>query len=181
MADDSTSNYEVRSSGLWSPRHVIAGPDGPLGVLTVQRNGLGMVVSARFQPEKGEVLHFRRDPGILRSQFSLWTEGREWLGSSLRRNFVRRDVEIWIGSTPFRVIPLEGFRRGWRLLAPKTGELARVYAPFGRPARIEVLRRTETELLLFTWFLASQILFESVWPGPAIDATPESLAPTKAC
>lgn len=180
MADSTTPQYEVRSSGLWSPRHAIAGPDGPLGVLAAERNALGMIVSARYQPEKGEVLHFRRDPGILRSQFSLWTEGREWLGSSLRRNFLRRDVEIWIGSKPYRLLPLEGFRRGWRLLAPKTGELARVHAPLGRPARLEVLRRTEFELLLFTWFLASQILLESLWPGPVVDATPESLAPTKA-
>ena len=114
---------------------------------------------------------------MLRSQFSLWTEGNEWLGSSLRRNFLRRDIEIWTGTKPYRILPLEGFRRGWRLLAPKTGEMAQVHAPlFGRRASIEVYRRIEFELLLFTWFLGAQLLCESFWPGPAVDVTPESLA-----
>lgn len=178
---DLTTTYEIHSSGIFAPRHEIRGPEGLLGVLTSRRNRFGMIVGARYQPEKGEVLAFRRDPGILRSQFSVWTEGTEWLGSSLRRNFLRREIEIWTGSKPYRILPLAGFHRGWRLLAPKTGEMAQIRAAWRRPARIEVYRRIEFELVLFTWFLASQVLTESLWPGPAIDATPESLAsPTQA-
>lgn len=177
MTDTPTTTYQVRWSGLWSQLHQISGPEGPLGSLQTRRHPSGMVVGGRYSPQKGEVLIFRRDPGVLRSQFSLWTEGNEWLGSSLRRNFLKRDIEIWTGTKPYRVLPLEGFRRGWRLLAPKTGEMAQIQAPLcGRRARIEVSRRIEFELLLFTWFLGAQILCESVWPGPAVDVTPESLA-----
>jgi 5-methyltetrahydrofolate--homocysteine methyltransferase len=49
-------------------------------------------VRAIWRPEKGEVLTFRRDPGLLRSQFSVWTEGHEWLGAALRSHVLRREV-----------------------------------------------------------------------------------------
>jgi hypothetical protein len=174
MPDPNTATYQVRSSGLWNRRHEISGPEGPLGVLTLERGPLGVIRGGVYRPEKGELLRFRREPGILRSQFSVWTEGGEWLCSSIRRHFLHREVELWTGPKPHRLLPLEGLRRGWRLIAPKTGEQARLVA--GHPSRIEVSRRVDFELLLFSWFLGAQILWESLPPGPAIDATPESLA-----
>jgi hypothetical protein len=127
-----------------------------------------MVERGRYVPTKGEVLLLRRDPGLLRSQFSLWTERQEWLGSSLRWHWLRREIVLHTGSKPLRIQPLPGFRPGWRLVAPRTGEMARVLArPLGRRATIEVYRRLDPELVVFTYFLARQILLESLWPGPA--------------
>lgn len=176
------ATYEVRVSGLWNTRHTVLGPEGELGVLTVERNGKGLITSGTWNPKKGEVLHLRRDPGLLRSQFSLWTEGREWLGSSLRWSFVGREIAVATGNKPYRLVPVPGFRRGWRMLAPKTGELARLQpAPFGRRARIEVSRRVDFELLMFAYFLGAQIWVESFWPGQAQEADQESVAsPSKA-
>jgi hypothetical protein len=79
-----TAVYGVRIAGFWNSTHRLSTAEGPLGVLTVQRNRWGMVVGGRYSPAKGEVLVIRRDPGLLRSQYSMWTEGKEWLGSSLR-------------------------------------------------------------------------------------------------
>src|SRR5204862_7621837 len=87
------ATYRTKKSGLFSPRHVILDAEGKeLGVLTVSRNKRGTIVGARYQPAQGEVLAIRRDPGILRSQFSCWTEGREWIGSSLRWSFFAREI-----------------------------------------------------------------------------------------
>ncbi len=86
-----TASYQIHAKGFWSPVIHISGPDGDVGVLKVSRNRWGMVVSAAYTPEKGEKLEIRRDPGILRSQFSLWSEGREWLGASLRWSFIGRE------------------------------------------------------------------------------------------
>ncbi len=174
MSLEISSLYEVSISGLWAPRHTISGPDGPLGVLTVERNSRGMVTAGTYRPEKGEVLYFRRDPGLLRSQFSLWTEGHEWLGSSLRWNVVRRDIQLHTGSKPLRLLPIPGFRRGWQLVAPKTGEMARVTHSL-RKARIEVYRRVDFEVLVFAYFLGSFILLESLWPGPDLRNSEEMI------
>ena len=177
------ASYTTRVSGLVNSRHTLlaegeGGPQ-PAGMLEVQRNWHGMVVAGRYRPEKGEVLSFRRDPGLLRSQFSLWTEGREWLGSSLRSGWLRRTIEISSATSnkPFLLLPLPGFARGWRLVAPKTGEALRYRAPLvGRRARIEVYRRLDLELVVFAYFLGSQILAESLWPGPLLED--EQRAPT---
>lgn len=173
----STATYEVRVRGLFPRRHIVSGPDGDLGVMRLERNRWGMVVGGRYTPETGEVLLFRRDPGLLRSQFSLWTEGREWLGASLRWSFISREIYISTGGRPFRVVPLPGLRKGWRLVAPKTGEVARIRGRiFSRKVTIEVGRRMDLELVLFAYFLASQIMGESRWPGPEPEASPSALA-----
>lgn len=159
------ATYRVQVSGFWNTRHTVSGPEGRLGMLSIERNGRGMIVRGKYTPEKGEVLYFRRDPGLLRSQFSLWTEGREWLGSSLRWSFIRREIAMATGNKPYRLLPLPGFRRGWRMIAPKTGEMARIQPSlFGRTSRIEVFRRMDFELLIFAYFLGCQIYPESFWP-----------------
>ena len=169
MADKNKSQtFSTRVSGFWNTRHELSGPAGPVGTLRFSRNALGLVVSGTYEPVKGETLILRRDPGILRSQFSLWTDQREWLGSALRWSFVGREINISTGSKPLRLIPLAGFRRGWRLMAPKSGEIARTVArPFSRGCEITVHRRMDFEQVLFAYFLSSQLLAESIWPGPA--------------
>lgn len=162
------AEYSTRVSGLWNSRHTLVGEDGDLGVLSVTRNATGTVTTGTYQPEKGEVLYFRRDPGLLRSQFSMWTDGREWLGSSLRWSYLRREVNIHNGGKPFRLMPLPGFQRGFSLYAPKTGENARIEAGlFGRGAKLETYRRVDFSLLVFSYFLSSQLLKGSFWPGPS--------------
>lgn len=163
--------YRTEVSGFWTPRHTFWRDAEKLGVLAMERRGLGPITSGVWRPEKGEVLHFRRDPGILRSQFSLWTEGHEWLGSSLRWSFLRRDISISTGNKPHRLLPLPTFGRGWRLVAPKTGELARIRPSLGRGARIEVYRKVDLELLLFAYFLGAQLGLESLWPAHAPEDT----------
>ena len=164
---DPILTYTTRVRGRWNQRHEITGPDGPEGVLTIERGTAGMVVGGEFRPTSGEVYTFRRDPGLLRSQFSMWTDGKEWLGSSLRWSFVARSVHLSTGTKPFRLLPLPGLRRGWGLYAPKTGEAARIEVGlFGRNATLHVYRRLDISLLLFAYFLGSQILLESLLPGP---------------
>jgi len=176
MADPATPTvYRVTRRGLPAREFEIAGDEGALGVLTLER-GRGMVVGGRWSPEKGEVLSMRRDPGLLRSQFSLWTEAREWLGSSLRADFVRREIRLHTGSRPLRMLPLTGFRAGWVLQAPKTGDMARIHLGLlGGGDRIEVLRKLDPELLIFAYFLGLQLRMESLWPGP-LDAAERSAA-----
>lgn len=159
--------YETRVSGLWQPRHRILDREGTeLGRLAVTRNRWGMVTAGEYQPEQGEVLSFRRDPGLLRAQFSLWTDGREWLGSSLRWNVMRRQIDLWTGSRPYRIVPRQGFGRGWRLVASKTGVVAEVTPkPMQRDSRIEIHRKVDFELVLFSYFLGSIILRESFFPS----------------
>lgn len=169
------ATYTTRARGFPRSRHEIDGPDGRLGVLHVERNHLGMVVRGRFVPEKGEVLNFRREPGILRSQFSLWTEGREWLGSSLRPGFVQREIALSTGAKSFRLLPTASFGRGWRMLAPKTGEMARILPDGLGRSRIEVFRRVDTELLVFAFFLSVQVHGESWWPARADEGESETV------
>ena len=159
--------YHTRVSGLWNPRHTILDESGAeLGLLSVRRNRLGMVVSGEYRPEKGEVLYFRRDPGLLRAQFSVWTDGKEWLGSSLRWNVVRRQIDVWTGSKPYRIVPAQTFSRGWRLVASKTGEVAQIRPkPLRRDSTIEVFRKMDFELVLFSYFLGSIALSESFFPS----------------
>jgi hypothetical protein len=67
------------------------------------------------------------------------------------------------------------------MLAPKTGEMARILPDgFGR-SRIEVYRRVDTELLLFAFFLSAQVHCESWWPARADEGESETISnPTKA-
>ncbi len=152
--------------GRLRPRHTILDEEGRvLGVLTVRRNRWGLVVGADYHPEKGEILHVRRDPGLLRAQFSLWTEGKEWLGSSLRWHIGRRQIDVWTGSRPYRIVPRRGLARGWRIIATKTGEAAAVQAPLiGRGCTLVQHRKMDLELLLFCYFLGSLSLGESLLP-----------------
>lgn len=173
--------FRIVKKGFWNPRHVVSDDEGEIGVLTVERKR-GRIYQAIFRPKKGEVLFFRRDPGVLRGQFSLWTDGREWLGSSLRWSLFRREFQLETGTRPYRVVPLPSFTRGWRLCGPKTGEMARFDAGlFGRTTRIEVYRRVDFELWVFAYFVGSQVYLESLWPGPVLEGENESVpSPSKA-
>jgi len=169
------ATYRTRARGLPRSAHEIDGPDGRLGVLHVERNLAGMIVRGRFVPEKGELLSIRREPGILRGQYSLWTDGREWLGSSLRSGFVQREIALSTGSKSFRLLPTASFGRGWRMLAPKTGEMARILPEGIGRSRIEVYRRVDTEILLFAFFLSTQVQCESWWPARADEGESETV------
>jgi hypothetical protein len=169
------ATYRTRARGLPRSAHEIDGPDGRLGVLHVERNRAGLIVRGRFVPQKGEVLTIRREPGILRGQYSLWTDGREWLGSSLRSGFVQREIALSTGSKSFRLLPTARFGRGWRMLAPKTGEMARILPEGIGRSRIEVYRRVDTEILLFAFFLSTQVQCESWWPARADEGESETI------
>ncbi|MCC7012514.1 MAG: hypothetical protein IT454_08140 [Planctomycetes bacterium] len=174
---EAVATYRTRVSGLWNTSHELRGADGGVGTLSVRRNAWGLVTEGRWTPTKGEQLLLRRDPGLLRSQFSLWTTGREWLGSSLRSSFLRREIVLHTGSRPLRLVPLEGFRVGWTIQAPRSGELARLSGGgLLRSMQLEVYRKLEFELLVFAYFLGWQVRHESLWPGPTIDEDP-SLTP----
>lgn len=170
--------------GLWNPVHTICEADGSvLGLLKVRRNRWGLVVGGQYRPEEGEVLEFRRDPGILRAQFSLWTEEGEWLGSSLRWHVGRRQIDLWTGSKPYRVVPRTGLGRGWRVIASRTGEVATIrLGLLGRGARIELQRKMDPELLLFCYFLGSLTSKESFlpsWLDRAIPSPARASAPSQ--
>mgnify|MGYP006966870376 FL=1 len=171
--------------GLWNPVHTITETDGSaVGRLKVRRNRWGLVVGAQYLPEKGEVLEFRRDPGLLRAQFSLWTEDGEWLGSSLRWHVGRRQIDVWTGSKPYRVVPRTGLGRGWRVIATRTGEVATIrQGLLGRAARIELQRKMDPELLLFCYFLGSLTSRESFFPSwldRAVASPGQTAAPRQA-
>ena len=171
MPKDTKKTYEIRRSGLWSPVHTFSKDGKELGKLKITRNSWGLISAGTYSPEKGEVLYVRRDPGLLRSQFSLWTDGNEWLGSSLRWSVWRREIVMHTGSRPLRVLPLSGLRAGWTLQAPKTGEMARIEGSLlGGSAKITVFRRLEFEVVVFSYFLGAMIQRESLWPGPHVEA-----------
>lgn len=174
------ATYEVRVSGLWNQKHTISKDGVVIGSLRMQRGALGMMIGGRFTPEKGEELLMRRDPGLLRSQYSLWTDAHEWLGSALRWSFFGRQVVLHTGSKPLRMLPTEKPGFGWTLQAPRTGEMARVLGtPFGRRRRIEVTRKVDFELVIFSYFLGVQILGESWLSGPSLEALLPPSAPAK--
>jgi hypothetical protein len=181
---DAPETYRTRVSGFWSPRHTLTDEEGKeLGVLEVRRNRVGMVVGADYRPKAGEVLHFRREPGLLRGQFSLWTEGKEWLGSSIRPGVLRRTVELWTSTRPYRLVPRLGLGKGWRMVATKTGLVAEIAHPwFGRGATLTVHRKLDFELLLLGYFIGTLALWETVPPTAleAVDRTtpgPSSASP----
>lgn len=178
---ETVASYEVRVSGLWTRTHTLSKDGEVIGTLRMERGSvraLGMVVSGVFTPKRGEQLIMRRDPGLLRSQYSLWTDGREWLGSALRWSFFGRQVVLHTGSKPLRMLPTEKPGFGWTLQAPRTGEMARILgAPFSRRRRIEVTRKVDFELVVFSYFLAVQILGESWLSGPSLEALLPPSAP----
>jgi hypothetical protein len=162
-----TQSYTFRVSGLWNTRHEVTDNDGPIGVLLIRRNRWGRIDEGEFRPEKGEVLRIRREPGLLRGQFSFWTDAREWLGSSLRPSVWRREIQLSTGSKPLRMLASPGFGRGWRISAPRTGEVAALdWSAFGRGARLDVGRRADLEVLIFAYFLSTLAGLESWLPGP---------------
>lgn len=172
---DALQTYTFSSSGLFTPRYVVSDTDGKLGELRVKRNHWGLISGATYRPEKGEVLQFKRDPGLLRAQFSMWTEDREWLSSSLRWSFFSRPITIHTGTKPQTLLPLPGFRAGWKLMAPKTGEMARLTTGLiSSKARLEVFRRMDFELVLFAFFLGSLTKCEFLWTGPVEHRVKES-------
>jgi hypothetical protein len=185
MTEQPITVYRAKATGLYEPRHQITvqnepgAPFEPLGVLSVRRRR-GLIAEAEFRPGKGEVLIFRREPGLLRSQFSAWTDGREWLGSSLRWSTFARQVDLHTGNKPLRLLPVEGWAFGWSLYAPKSGEVARIVAqPYlARTATLEVYRRLDFPILLFAYFLGSQIYAESLLPGPAPEKVKAAAAAT---
>lgn len=158
--------YRTRVSGFLSPRHVVLDEDGAeLGVLAVQRNRLGLIVGADWQPAKGEKLHFRRDPGLLRAQFACWTEAREWLGSTIRPGVARRTIEMWTGGKPLRLVPRLELGRGWRVVGAKSGLVAQIdHGWLTRGATLRVYRKMDLELLLFAYFIGGLALWESALP-----------------
>lgn len=184
MADPPKNIYSIRTSGLWNRRHTVSDEAGQkLGVLSTRRNAWGLVVSAEYRPEQGEVLTIRRDPGLLRAQFSIWTEGKEWLGSSLRWSSFRRQIDMWTGSKPYRVVPGVGFRPGWRMVAAKTGESARIESNLlGTRHRLSTFRKLDFELLLFAHFLGSLGHFGSILPTSLDNAgtNAQQAAPSRA-
>lgn len=159
----------IKKKGLWHRTHLVNDGEGELlGRLSVRRNKWGLVVSGEYRPEKGEVLRIRRDPGLLRGQFSLWSEDGEWLGSSLRWAFFRRQIDMLTGSKPYRIVPARGFSRGWRVIATKTGEAVSIRLGLGS-TEIQQLRKINFELVLFAHFLGSLTPWECFWPT-AMDA-----------
>ncbi|MEZ6005058.1 MAG: hypothetical protein R3F17_11740 [Planctomycetota bacterium] len=181
----STQNYRTRVSGWWTPRHTIQDSEGrTLGVLTVTRNWRGMVIAGEYSPEKGEKLLLRREPGLQRAQFSLWTGDREWLGSSIRPRPFQRRIDIFAGVRPYRVVPFPGLRRGWRVIASKTGEVATIeQSLLGRGSRWTAQKKVDFEMLLFSYFIGSLASNESILPT-ALDAeapsTTEQMDPAQA-
>jgi len=160
-------SYTIRVSGLWTTRHEVSGPDGPVCTLTIHRNRWGRIDEGIYEPEKGEVLRIRREPGMLRGQFSFWTTAREWLASSLRPGLLRREFQLSTGSKPLRLVASAHFGRGWCISAPRTGEVASIsWAACGRKARMDVHRRADLEVLLFAYFLGTLSSWESWLPGP---------------
>jgi hypothetical protein len=168
---DPKTVYTTRVSGLWNSRHEFHENGERVGLLEVKRNPFGIVTEGVYRPEKGAVLTMDRDPGLRRAQFSMWTEGREWLGSSEREGFLSRVLVLHTGGKPFHLVPLRGFVKGWGLHAPRTGEAARITASLsGRSSHLEVYKRLEFPLLLFAYFLGVQVYREAVWPGPPVHA-----------
>ncbi len=155
--------FTTRVSGLIRPVHVVLDEEGKeLGRIQVSRNRLGMIVKGVWTPAKGEVLEFRRQPGLLRAQFACWTEAREWLGATIRPGFMRRTIEMWTGGKSMRLVPRVEPGRGWRVVGAKSGVVAQVTYPwFGRNARLETFRKIDMELLLFAYFIGGLATWES--------------------
>ncbi|MCP5022516.1 MAG: hypothetical protein GY930_12175 [bacterium] len=171
-------NFTTRLAGWWTPHHTILNEEGdPLGILKVHRNWRGMIMGGVYLPSKGEKLIIRRDPGLQRAQFSLWTDTREWLGSSLRPRLIQRRIDVWSGVKPFRIVPKSGFGQGWRIIASKTGEVATIKQPLlPRGSKWQITRKMDFELMLFCYFLGCLSPSESFLPS-AMDASSSAQKP----
>jgi len=173
MSDTPTPKnvYTTRVSGLWNSRHEIHDEEGRVGLLEMRRNALGVISSGVYTPEKGAVLTISRDPGLRRAQYSMWSSGREWIGSSERDGFFPRVIQLHTGGKPFHLVPVQGLTKGWGLFAPRTGEAARMTASWmGRNSRIEVYKRLDFPLLLLGYYLGYRSYCEAIWPGPTLHA-----------
>ncbi|MEM9802718.1 MAG: hypothetical protein AAGA20_20500 [Planctomycetota bacterium] len=158
--------FRTKVSGLLRPRHTFTDEDGKeIGVLVVERNWLGMIVGGEWKPTKGETLAIKRDPGLLRAQFACWTEGREWLGSTIRPGVMRRTIEMWTGGKPLRLVPRLELGRGWRIVGAKSGLVAQFdHGIASRDATIRTFRKIDPELLVFAYFVGGLALWESALP-----------------
>lgn len=169
MPDAPKNVYEVQRSGFWSSRHEFRENGDALGVLELDRNVLGLVRKGTYRPVKGALLTMERDHGLRRGQFTVWSEGREWIASSERNGFFERVLKLHAGGKPFHLVPLRGFEQGFGIHAPRTGEAARILSPvFAGRTKIEVWKRLDFPLVLFAYFLGVQIRPEALWPGPEV-------------
>lgn len=166
MSKSKKKSFTTRTSGWLRPRHVVLDEEGKeIGRIDVTRNRLGMIVKGVWTPTKGEVLEFRRQPGLLRAQFACWTEAREWLGATIRPGFARRTIEMWTGGKPMRLVPRLEFGKGWRIVGSRSGVYAQVDQSWlGRSAKIETYRKIDMELLMFAYFIGTLAGWESALP-----------------
>ena len=114
---------------------------------------------------------------------ALWFAENRDFDARLRWSFFgSREIALSTGNKPYRLLPVTGLRLGWHMYAPKTGEMARITRSLSsRDATIEVYRRVDLELVVFSYFLVSQIWWESFWPGRAVADDLDSIpAPEKA-
>lgn len=160
------ATYTVRALGPWGSRQEISQDGTVQGELRLHRAPLGYVRKAEYRPIKGELWTIERNPGLVRSQFTMWTEKREWLGSSVRFSYLRPLVELDTGGKPYHLAASPRWGPGWTLYAPKTGAVANISVGL-RGGRIDVFRKTQFPLLVFAWFLASRSRLESLVPGSA--------------
>ena len=104
--------------------------------------------------------------------------------ASLRWHVARRQIDLWTGGKPYRVVPTLGLSRSWRMIAVKTGEAAAFRCRlFSRSTSIKVHRKLDFELVLFTYFLGQMTLNEWFFPT-TLDAfnlvAPKAAAGSKA-
>ena len=167
--------YTIRKKGLLNPTFTFERAGEVIGTMRRHRRGLlRLVQSSTYVPVKGETITIDRDPGLLRHQYSAWSQvhggqGREWLGSSIRYSIFGREISIHNGSKPFRLVPIKAFGMGWELHAPKTGLVAR-FSKRGSTIEVTLERRVDFYLVLLAFHNIASGWISSIWPGP--DPTP---------
>ena len=180
MSDEPTkvsakAPYIVRPQGLLNPTFQFEREGEVLGHMRRERAlGIGRLRASLYTPLSGEPISVQRDPGLLRSQFSAWSQihggqGREWLGSSINYEVLGREITLHNGTKPFRLIPTKAFGMGWELHAPKTGLVA-TFKKKGRAVEIHLDRRVDFFLLLLSFHNIGSAWLTSISPGP--DPTP---------
>lgn len=165
--------YIVRAKGLINPEFTFEREGDVLGTMKRDRK-LGRLMGSVYVPVQGETITVQRDPGLLRNQFSAWSQihggqGREWLGSSINYGLIGREVTLHNGTKPFRLVPTKAFGTGWELHAPKTGLVA-TFIKRGSTVEVRLERRVDFFLLLLAFHNIATAWLKSVWPGP--DPTP---------
>ena len=162
--------YLVRAKGLVNPAFEFEREGQVLGTMRRTRLlGCLRLQGAVYEPVQGETITIQRDPGLLRSQFSAWSQvhggqGREWLGSSIRYG-ASREITIHGGGKPFRLVPCKGFGMGWDLHAPKTGLVAS-FRKKGGAVEVTLERRVDFYLLLLAYHNLASAWLSSLLPGP---------------